>query len=112
VLRGLTCDLLGFEGAREVFCCEQWAEFAGERVGRLGRGGVHRGSSRSKDALRMTARTDNGKAEADSSAALRNDKQKEQATANAGFFATLRMTTRGGYAQDDCKTPPIAKRPR
>jgi hypothetical protein len=41
---------------------ETWGtrgDFVGERGGRLGRGGVHRGSSRSKDALRMTARTDN-----------------------------------------------------
>ena len=66
--------------------------FVGERGGRFRSGGVHRGSSRSKDALRMTARTDNGKAEADSSAALRNDKQKEQATANAGILR---------YAQND-----------
>ena len=34
-------------------------DFVGERVGGLGRGGVHRDSSRSKDALRMTAGTGN-----------------------------------------------------
>jgi len=58
-------------------------ETLGERFGRYWRGELRRGPSRSKDALRMTARTDNGKSEM------------------RGFFAALRMTTLFLLRQND-----------
>jgi hypothetical protein len=59
---------------------DECGSFVGERVGRLGWGELRRDPSRSKDALRMTARTDNGKGEM------------------RGFFAALRMTSSKGTA--------------
>jgi hypothetical protein len=82
VLRGLTCrfagvlrgngakkdpglkplDSIGFiQGLKLLAPSEKGkgGAFVGERGGRSRSGGVHRGSSRSKDALRMTAGTGN-----------------------------------------------------
>ena len=82
----------------------------GEMGGRLGWYELRRGPSRWKDALRMIARTNNGKnkqrqeqttarTKADSSAALRNDKQrtgngKNKSKGQYRDSGCARMTTR------------------
>jgi hypothetical protein len=48
----------------------------GERFGRYWRGELRRGPSRSKDALRMTARTDNGKSRSRFPSGMTNEKCK------------------------------------
>jgi hypothetical protein len=74
----------------------------GERSRRYWRGELRRGPSRSKDALRMTARTDNGKSKCKSEmrgffAALRMT-NKEQTTAKCGGPSTAQRTMRPSAA--------------
>jgi hypothetical protein len=74
----------------------QGRKYVGERFGRQRLEGVHRGSSRSKDALRMTNKTTEADSSPFASLRVRNDKQKQ--------------IPFGNDKQEG--NPPIAMRPR
>ena len=84
--------------------------FCGRKGGGLGWGGLRRDPSRSKDALRMTARTNNGKNKQRQE--HKNKQRQEQTTTKnrqqlgqmRGFFAALRMTNREGCGMTNNRT--------